>query len=418
MAVSATLAVNEEVARRRRAGLDTVPLGFGEAGVPVHPLLSAELARWAGMAAYGPCEGVEELRVAAAGYWDRRGLATDPEQVVAGPGSKALLWALLGACGGAVALARPSWVSYAAQAALHGLPAHLVPTVPGQGGVPDPERLEVTAVRARRDGVPLGAVVLTLPDNPTGTLAEPGVVAAVCEVARAHDLLVVSDEIYRDLLHDESAAFTSPAELAPERVVLTTGPSKNLALGGWRLGVARFPATDEGRALRETVVAVGSEVWSAPAHPVQRAAALAFTEPPELRDRVRASARLHARVAEATADVFTAAGADVPRPQAGFYLYPDMTPLLGNLGITGDPAGITDTTVASTLLAGHGVATLPGSAFGDDPARLRLRIATSLLYGDDSQREQALRGDDPARLPWIAAHLDRLAEVLSGRPRA
>ncbi|MFD9734709.1 pyridoxal phosphate-dependent aminotransferase [Umezawaea sp. NPDC059074] len=396
MTVSATLALNDEVARRRRAGLPTVPLGFGEAGLPVHPLLKDELARWAGSASYGPAAGVEELRTAAAGYWTRRGLLTEPDQVVAGPGSKALLWALLGETRGAVALARPSWVSYAAQASLHGVVTHLLPTAPGHGGVPDPDLLDETARRARHDGWPLKTVVLTLPDNPTGTLAAPNAVAAVCEVAREHDLLVISDEIYRDLVHDDTTPFVSPAELAPERVVVTTGLSKNLALGGWRTGVARFPDRD----LRDRVVSVGSEVWSCVAQPVQRAAALAFDEPPELRERVRLSRRLHARVGTAVADMFLDSGADLVRPNAGFYLYPAMTTV----------RAATDVEIARTFLEDFGVATLPGSAFGDDPANKRLRVATSLLYGeDDDQRERALRGEDA---PWITLQLDRIARAL------
>ena len=406
MAVSATLAVNDEVARRLDAGLPTVPLGFGEAGLPVHPLLVDALAGAAGSAGYGPVAGIDDLRQAAAGYWARRDLPTDADLVVAAPGSKALLWAVLGARGGTVALPRPSWVSYAAQAALHGVAACFVPTVPGEGGVPDPDRLAEAAIAAWLTGRPLTTVVLTLPDNPTGTVATPDTVAALCRVAREHDLLIVSDEIYRDLVHDGAPAVVSPAELAPERVVVTTGLSKNLALGGWRTGVARFPATALGRELRDTVLAVGSEVWSAAARPVQHAAALAFTEPAPLRERIAASRALHARIAGAVADLVVAAGADVVRPNAGFYLYPDFGPLGLDVATGAD--------LAAVLLERHGVATLPGSVFGDDPAALRLRLATSLLYGpDDASREAALASEDPAALPWIAAQLEHLSTALA-----
>jgi aspartate aminotransferase len=61
----------------------------------------------------------------------------------------------------------------------------------------------------------------------------------------------------------------------------------------------------------------------------------------------------------------------------------------------------------------YGVAAFRGSAFGDDPAALRLRVATSLLCGDgDEQREAALHSDSPLALPWIADQLDRLAAAL------
>ena len=93
MDVSATLAINEETARRRALGLPVLPLGFGEAGLPVHPRLRAELSEAAGDASYGPVAGIDELRAAAAGYWTRRDLVTEPDQVIAGPGSKPLLFA-------------------------------------------------------------------------------------------------------------------------------------------------------------------------------------------------------------------------------------------------------------------------------------------------------------------------------------
>ena len=118
--VSATLAANEALASRRLRGEPVLPLAFGESGLPVHPRLSAELADAAGLGAYGPVAGTERLRQAAAGYWSRRGLPTDPGSVVAGPGSKALLFGTLLALGTDVAVPRPSWVSYAAQATLIG----------------------------------------------------------------------------------------------------------------------------------------------------------------------------------------------------------------------------------------------------------------------------------------------------------
>jgi aspartate aminotransferase len=370
--VSATLAANELMDARRHRGEPVLPMGFGEAGLPAHPLLRGALSRAAGYTSYGPVAGHVALREAAAWYWARRDLPTDPDAVVCGPGSKALLFGLMAALGGDVAVTRPSWVSYAAQATLAGREAHFVP---GSAGVPD----------AVRD---------------------------LCAVAQTYDLIIISDEIYRDLIHDDDEPFLSPASLCPERTVVTTGLSKNLALGGWRLGVARLPDGRLGRELRGRLLGIGSEIWSAAAGPVQQAAALAFSEPPALVERVTRSRRLHAAVARAVAARFTAAGVSVPAPQAAFYLYPDFTPLsdalLARHGIDSDDQ------LAAMLLRRYGVGTLPGSAFGEQSWRLRLRIATGLLYGDtDAERTVALNSADPCSLPWIAASLDRLDEVLA-----
>ncbi len=147
--VSATLAANEVLIRRRQAGEPVLPLSFGEAGLPVHPVLRTALADGAGCNSYGPVAGLPALREAAAGYWTRRGLPTGQEAVISGPGSKSLLFGLLLAIGADVAVSQPSWVSYAAQAALAGARPHFVPTPAGEGGICDPAPL-VRAVEGAR----------------------------------------------------------------------------------------------------------------------------------------------------------------------------------------------------------------------------------------------------------------------------
>jgi aspartate aminotransferase len=255
-------------------------------------------------------------------------------------------------------------------------------------------------------------VVLTLPDNPTGQLARPDSVRALCQVAREHDLIIISDEIYRDLVHDPGAEFPSPVAYAPERTVVTTALSKSLALGGWRIGVARLPDGSTGRALRDRLLGIGSEIWSAPSLPIQHAAAVAFSEPAELTERISRSRSLHAAVAAAMADRFSAAGLPVPAPQAAFYLYPDFAPWRARLRAAYGLS--TGAELAGYLLHRYGMGMLPGSAFGEDGTVLRMRVATGLLYGEtDEQREIALTSADPVRLPWIAAALDRATDVLA-----
>jgi aspartate aminotransferase len=410
--VSATLAANEALARKRVAGETVLPLAFGEAGLPAHPLLTRALAEASAGNTYGPVAGLPELREAAAGYWTRRGTPTGPASVVCGPGSKALLFGLLLAIGADVAVPQPSWVSYAAQASMLGVAPHFVPVPPGEGGVCDAASLAATVTAARAAGRRIGAVVLTLPDNPTGRLARPASVHALCQVAAEHDLIIIADEIYRDLVHDPGHSFASPVLFAPDRTVVTTALSKSLALGGWRIGVARLPGSPIGLALRDRLVGIGSEIWSAPSRPIQQAAALAFDEPPELLERISRSRALHAEVATGVADRFAAAGLLVRAPQAAFYLYPDFAPWREHLRATRGISNGAD--LATHLLHCYGVGVLPASAFGEEPEVLRVRVATAMLYGEtDAQRERALLSDDPVTLPWIAAALDRIEDVLA-----
>jgi aspartate aminotransferase len=155
----------------------------------------------------------------------------------------------------------------------------------------------------------------------------------------------------------------------------------------------------------------GSEIWSAPAAPVQHAAALAFAEPPPICQRIAASRALHATVTTAVARVCANAGLIVPLPQAGFYVYPDFEPWRDHLRAR---QVTTSAGLARLLLDRYGAATLPGSAFGDPPATLRLRLATALLYGhSEEQQEAALAASDPTALPPITTALTRLSEILT-----
>lgn len=411
---SATLAVDEAVARRRRAGQDVLHLGFGEAGLPPSPGLAEALASAVQRNGYGPVAGSEEARAAAARWFSRRGLATGPDQIIYAPGSKPLLFALLAAIGGDVVLPRPSWVSYAAQAALLGRRVIAVPIPAEAGGIPDPALLDQALREAQARGDRPRVLILTVPDNPTGTVAPAEQVEAVCSIAERHGLAIISDEIYAELCHP-GAAETAPSatRYLPERTVVTTGLSKSLALGGWRIGLARVPGGPWGNELHRSLTGIASEIWSALAAPMQAVACYALDEPPEITARIAASRRLHGRIAAAVHAEFTAAGAACRPPEAAFYLYPDFAPLAPDLRARGATTAITAITtgaeLAAALLDRHGIATLPGSAFGDPDSALTLRVATSLLYGSTvEQRTEALAADRPETLPWIAPQLARL----------
>ncbi|HIV56891.1 MAG TPA: pyridoxal phosphate-dependent aminotransferase [Candidatus Stackebrandtia faecavium] len=412
MPISATLAAHQAMNQKRQSGEYVLPLGFGEAGLPVHPSLTKQLSEYSDRNSYGPVAGVPRLREAAAGYWSRRGLPTSTDDVVAGPGSKSLLYALLMAVEGDVLLPQPSWVSYAAQVEMVGCKPLFIPTKAGQGGVPDPALIDDYLDNARDAGFDVKAVVVTQPDNPTGTMADPDTLKALCDKALAHDLVIISDEIYRDVVFDPQHEYVSAADLAGDRTIITTGLSKSLALGGWRLGVARFPTNSRGEALKERALEIASEVWSAPTQPVQYAAAYAFDEPEPITARIAASWNLHACISQRIYQQFVAAGAEVSVPQGAFYLYPDLAPFREHLDNEwGVHSGID---LSEMLLDKFAVGVLPGSALGDGKKELRFRVATSQLYGDtEQQRLEALHSDDPLNLPWIARACDRLDEVLN-----
>lgn len=404
---SATLAANERIRAKIESGVPVVHLAFGEAGLPVLPAIAEALARGAPDNAYGSVAGSRAVREAAAGYFERRGLPTAPEQIVFAPGSKALLFALLSILPGDIVLPTPSWVSYAAQAALAGKRVWRAPIGAEAGGLPEPAGLERVLAEARENGGSPGVLVLTLPDNPTGTLASETLLRDVCEICAAHDLAIVSDEIYRDLTY-EPDTFRSPAELLPDRTYVTSGLSKSMALGGWRVGFVRLPA---GSSTLHALTGLASEVWSSLAAPMQHAAAFVLDEPAEIRDHVAASRRLHSVTTRAAHRVLRDAGVECRPPAGAFYLYPDFEPLRPQLAALGAHTGAE---LAELLLERFEIAVLSGEAFGDEPGGLRFRMATSLLYGaNDAERWESLRSDDPTALPWIRSALDRLGDALA-----
>ena len=406
VAHSATLAINERLAARRAAGEPVVHLGFGEAGLPALPTVTEVLKNSAHLNGYGPVVGSPRVREAVAGHFGRRGLRTAADQVVTAPGSKALLYALIAALPGDVVLPRPSWVSYAAQAALAGRGVLWADIAAEAGGVPDPDKLADLLRQARNQGHKPGILVLTVPDNPTGTVASARLVKRVCAVAEEYDLTVIADEIYRDLAYRPDDV-VSVADHLPERCFVTGGLSKNMALGGWRIGFARFPANDLGARTLDAVIGVASEVWSSLAAPMQEVAAYVLDEPAEVTAHIDASRALHRSVSTAVYRVFTDAGATCREPGAAFYVYPDLGPMWNVAEVDGADA------VAEYLLSRFGIGVLSGAAFGDDPAALRFRVATSLLYGDtDEQRWAALHSADPTALPWIADALTTVTDAL------
>ncbi|WP_443064250.1 pyridoxal phosphate-dependent aminotransferase [Streptomyces sp. NBC_00525] len=407
MSMSPNLALNQIVAERQAAGERIVHLGFGESRLPAFGPLMDRLAAGAVRNAYGPVAGSPGVREAVAGYFGRRRLPTGPDQIVVAPGSKPLLMALDLTVPGDVLLPRPAWNTYAPQARLAGKEPIAVPIPAECGGVPDPALLRDRIRAARAEGYDPRLMILTLPDNPTGTLASAAMIRELCAVAEEENLLIVSDEIYRDVVHDPDADYLSPAEVAPARTVVCTGLSKSLALGGWRIGAARFPEGPWGEAIRAGVASVASEVWSTLPGPMQEVAEYAFGEPEEIRERLRAGARLHGAVAREVHRIVVGAGARCRPPTGAFYVYPDFEPVREELA----KHDVTDSASLAGRMLDLGIAVLAGHLLGDEPGALRFKCATSMLYGENAeQQETALAAADPLAVPHVRSVLDRIEE--------
>ncbi|MFJ3982271.1 aminotransferase class I/II-fold pyridoxal phosphate-dependent enzyme [Streptomyces fungicidicus] len=389
------------------------PVRFGPPfpgdGLPVLPELSAVLAAAASRGGAEPVGGGPALLDAACGYGDRRGLPAAPDRVAVAPGAPALLVALTAALGGDVLVPRPCAAWWAPYARLLGRPAFPVPAPADSGGFPDPYALLETVRRLRAEGGDPRLLVLSVADDPTATVAPPELLHETLEAAVGEGLHLVSDETWRDTLHDpHDTVLLSPAEMLPDRVTVVTDLAGALLPPGWPAAVARFPAGGDGDALHARVLDVLTALDARVAAPVAAAAGYALSEPGPVTARVAAAVRLHARVAAAAHRAVVAAGALSRPPRCGRHLYADLTPLAPAL----TARGVGDAQELEDFLTGRlGMPAPGGHRFGDDLEAPRVRLSTAPLLGGAPGAE-VLDAPDALELPRVRAALARLSSVL------
>ncbi|WP_405824749.1 aminotransferase class I/II-fold pyridoxal phosphate-dependent enzyme [Streptomyces sp. NBC_00838] len=392
------------------------PVRYGplapDAGLPALPELVAVLADAAGRPEPEPPGGGPVLREAACGYWSRRGLPTHPQEAALAAGPQPLLLALLAAHGGDILMPRPHPASWAPQARLLGRPVFQVPTPAECGGVPDPYALLETVRRVRAEGGTPRLLLLSIADDPTGTVAPPELLREACEAAVGEGLHIVSDETWRDTLHrPHETVPLSPAEMWPEDVTVFFDLAGAFTPASWPAAAARFPATSGGAARRARTLDRLTALGALVAGPVAAAAAHALDEPTGVTERAAAATALHARVASAVHHAVLSAGALTRPPQAGRHLYADLGPARRALAAR----GVGDSMELEDFLSERlGVQVPGGHRFGDELGALRVRIATGPLLGaTPEQRMESLDAVDPLRLPHVAAALGVLTAVLA-----
>ncbi|MEU3822692.1 aminotransferase class I/II-fold pyridoxal phosphate-dependent enzyme [Streptomyces sp. NPDC030392] len=382
-----------------------------DTGLPVVDELAGLLAAAAARADPEPPGGGPVLREAACGYWSRRGLRCHPEDIAASPGTGPLLTALLAAHGGDVLMPRPCPLAWTPQVRLLGRPAYHVPTPAECGGVPDPYALLETVRRVRAEGGRPAVLLLSVADDPTGTVAPPELVREACEAAAGEGLHIVSDETWRDTVHrPHDTVFVSPAETNPDDVTVLCDLAGAVTPAAWPAAVARFPAGPSGAAHRARALDVLTALGADLPGPLAAAVAHALDEPEAVTARNAAATALHARVAAEAHRAVLAAGALALPPEAGRHLYADLGPLRAALA----GQGVTDSIeLEDHLTARLGTPVPGGHRFGDELGALRVRLATTPLLGaTPALRLEALNAEDPLALPHVAEALAALSAAL------
>jgi len=365
---SPTLEIHQRVTGRREEGGDVVHFGFGESPFPVPPPVVAELIKHAGDSRYLPLQGLPALRESAAAYLSRRfGQDADPGRIVVGPGSKELIFDCLLALEGDLILPSPSWVSYGPQGKLVGKRVIWARADPEHGYRLSPDAFDAACRKSR---TPQKITVLNSPGNPTGAVYAGDELEQIARVARRHNVVVISDEIYAEISFGRKR-YVSIATLCPEHTIVTTGLSKGFSAGGYRLGVLLAPQAMTGIVSHLTCIA--SETFSCVSAPVQHAALVAFGRDKGVRAHVRDTAAIHKMAGEYLWKGLAEIGLRCPRPEGAFYLFPDFSAYARALR----SAGIrTDMDLCADLLDRQGVALLPGVAFGVPSSQLAVRVAT------------------------------------------
>jgi aspartate aminotransferase len=409
--VSATLSLNERVRELWESGREAYHLGFGESRFPVHPKIAEALQANVQQRSYLPALGIRELRETIADFYQRKfQMPISRDQVVTGPGSKSLLYALLLSLGEEVILSQPSWVTYGPQAHLLGKPVLWIPTRAEQNF-----HLEVDVLRQKMEedkeewGNP-EVLVLNSPHNPTGTMLPPHKVQALADFAREEQLMVLSDEIYALIAHGQ-IPHVSVAHYYPEGTVVLGGLSKHLSLGGWRFGLAILPAGRTGEALRRALKNIASSIWSCVSAPVQYAALVAYSNDPDVDAYVEQCTRMHGVRTRYLYGRLIEAGIPCVEPSGAYYVFPSFKKWKEPLAAR----GVRSCTDLSTyLLEKYELAALPGSDFGCRSEELCLRLSSSYLDAGTDEKAAALVEifkEDPDPERFIENHHPRLREA-------
>ena len=341
-------------------GRSIIHLGIGEPDfdTPAFIREAAKVALDQGFTHYGPAPGLPEFRKTIADTWRaRRGIPCEAKHVVVCPGAKPVLFfAMLSLLepGDEIIIPSPAFPNYGSMAQFAGGKVVTTPLVAGRGF-----DLDLDALRARINPR-TRAIVLNSPNNPTGGVLSDASLHAVRELVLQHDITVIADDIYADMVYE--GGYTSFASLPDmfERTVTVDGFSKTYAMTGWRLG---FGLMSEPLAKHFATLMNNSN--SCTATFVQKAGDAALKGP---QDDVHAMIEeFRARRTLVIDGLNAIPGVTCFNPPGAFYAFPKVV-----------APGLTSGQLADRLLDEGGVVTLPGSAFGaEGEGYLRLSYANS-----------------------------------------
>ena len=339
-----------EVLAKARAleaqGREIIHLEIGEPDfdTPRHIVDAGVRALQEGYTHYGPTPGLPELREAVArNSREVRGIDTDPGQVVVTPGAKPIMFYVILALaepGAEVIYPNPGFPIYESMIRFSGATPVPMQLLEEKDYHPDLADLAGKITDRTR------LIIINSPENPCGSALSRAELETIANLARGHNLYVLADEIYKDILYTgEHFSIAAFPDMAKQTVILD-GFSKSYAMTGWRLGYGIMP---EELVPHITRLAVNSV--SCAASFSQRAAVAALDGP---QDEVQAMAAEFAQRRRLITDgLRSIPGINCPEPEGAFYAFPSIK-----------ETGLSSAEFEERALSEAGVALLSGSAFG------------------------------------------------------
>lgn len=353
-----------EVLVRARAleaqGRDVVHLEVGEPDfdTPANIIEAGAEALRSGWTHYGPAGGQPDFRAAIANYLNTaRGTNYDLNNIVVTPGGKPIMFfvilALLEA-GDEAIYPNPGFPIYESMINFTGAKAVPAPILEENAFALDVDGLE-SLITSRTK-----LLIINSPSNPTGGVLNREEITRIAELAVKHDLIVLADEIYAEVLFEgEHVSIASMPGMA-ERTIILDGFSKTYAMTGWRLGYGAMP-----KEFAEVVTTLMVNSNSCTSMAVQRAGLEALTGPQDaVKEMVEAFRRRRTLIVDGLNAID---GVTCLLPKGAFYVFPNIS-----------ATGMKSKPFADYLLQEHGVAALSGTAFGSyGEGYLRLSYANS-----------------------------------------
>lgn len=358
IAPSLTVAIDTLAKTLIANGKDIVSLGAGEPDFPTpeHIRRYAQQAIDTGKTRYTAPVGILEVREAVCHKLKREnGLDYKPNQIVMTSGAKHAVYncflALLNE-GDEVIIPAPYWVTYPELVKLvSGIPIFVESTAENKFKISAQDLEKAITPKTK-------CVVLNNPCNPTGTVYSKGELEALAKVIRKHDLFCISDEVYEHFVYEDTFTSVAAIEGMYERTLLVNGLSKSHCMTGWRIG---YVAAPEPIAL--LIGKVQSQTTHHPSNIAQYGALAALDGPFESVLQMKKAFQerrnyMYNRLQKIP-------GVVVSLPEGAFYLFPTVSALFGKR----TPEGVlidSSSSFCKYLLEFHGLAIVPGIAFGND----------------------------------------------------